>query len=171
MLRWVWLSLVVIFLDQLTKWMAVAWLPGLGIPVPILPHLNFTLAHNYGAAFSFLGDAGGWQRWFFTSLATMVSAYLLYWLHKLTEKEVWMAIGLALVLGGAVGNLLDRVLNGPVIDFIDFYFSEGGYHFATFNIADVAISIGAALLVILSLFTKDESAEEQASATLSQRAK
>lgn len=159
MLRWIWLSLTIIFFDQWTKWMAVAWLPGVGIPVEIIPHLNFTLAYNEGAAFSFLGDAGGWQRWFFSGLAFAVSVYLVYWLSQLRD-QMWMAIGLALVLGGAVGNLIDRLLNGPVIDFIDFYFSKGGYHFATFNIADIAITIGATLLVILSLFQKDEKEAE-----------
>jgi signal peptidase II len=154
MLKWVWLSGVVIFADQLTKWMAVAWLEEVGKSYEVMAHLNFTLAYNKGAAFSFLGDAGGWQRWFFAGLALAVSIYILYWLRKLTY-EVWTAIGLSLVLGGAVGNLIDRVLNGQVTDFIDFYFSEGGYHFATFNIADVAITVGAALLVFISLFSKE----------------
>ena len=154
MLRWLWISLVIIFSDQLSKWMAEAALEE-GIPYVVVLHLNMSLAYNYGAAFSFLGDQGGWQRWFFTVIAVVVCGFILHWMRKLKEDEIWTAIGLALILGGAIGNLVDRILYGRVTDFIDVYYTEFGYHFATFNVADIAISIGAALLVIISLFTKE----------------
>ncbi|MCL4112512.1 UNVERIFIED_CONTAM: hypothetical protein GTU68_039422 [Idotea baltica] len=119
-----------------------------------MSHLNFTLAYNYGAAFSFLGDQGGWQRWFFTILAAVVSVVILVWLSKLKQNEKWTAISLSLVLGGAIGNLIDRLLYGRVIDFIDVF--DGFYHFATFNVADIAINIGAVILVIGSFLIKEE---------------
>ena len=169
-LKWLWISFVIIFIDQITKWTAessLALLSAGGQSVPVMPHLNFTLAYNYGAAFSFLGDQGGWQRWFFTILAAIVSVVILIWMSKLKPKEKWTAISLSLVLGGAVGNLIDRVLYGRVIDFIDvfsnwdvFFLSkwpDGYNHFATFNVADIAINIGAIILVIGSLFVQDES--------------
>lgn len=156
MLRWLWISILIVFFDQLTKWIAEAWLEIEGTTYAVMNHLNMKLAYNYGAAFSFLSDQGGWQRWFFSILAIVVCIFILIWMRKLKEDETWTAIGLALVLGGAIGNLADRVMYGRVIDFIDFYWSEAGYHFATFNIADIAISMGAAILVIISLFAKDE---------------
>ena len=160
MLKWVWVSIVVILLDQLSKWMAVANLEE-RVPEAVMPHLNFTLAYNYGAAFSFLGDQDGWQRWFFVTLSFAVSGYIVYWLKKLDRKELWTAISLSLVLGGAIGNGIDRLISGRVTDFLDFYvnfdlfFLTNG-HFAIFNIADVAITIGAILLVIISLITPEE---------------
>lgn len=160
MLRWIWVSIVILIIDQLSKWAAVANLEQ-GIPQAVLPYLNWTLAYNYGAAFSFLGDQGGWQRWFFVGVSIVVSAYLLYWLKKLKREEHWVAIALAFVLGGAIGNLSDRLLNGRVTDFIDFYvdfdlfFLQNG-HFATFNFADIAIITGALLLVVLSFFPEKE---------------
>ena len=164
MLKWVWVSIVVVLLDQLSKWMAVANLEE-RVPEAVMPHLNFTLAYNYGAAFSFLGDQGGWQRWFFVTLSFAVSGYIVYWLKKLDRKELWTAISLSLVLGGAVGNGIDRLISGRVTDFLDFYvnfdlfFLTNG-HFAIFNIADVAITIGAVMLVVISLVTPDEPAKQ-----------
>ncbi len=160
MLKWVWLSGGIIFLDQLTKWMINANFK-LHEKLAVIPHLDLTLSYNTGAAFGFLKDQGGWQQIFFTALAFAVSAYILYWLKKLKENELWTAVGLAMVLGGAIGNLIDRVLQGKVTDFIDFYidwdvFFLSNGHFATFNVADIAITMGAGLLVIMSLFTKDE---------------
>ncbi len=160
-LKWLWITFVIIFIDQITKWMAEANLE-LGKDVfEVTAHLNFALAYNYGAAFSFLSDQGGWQRWFFVILATVVSIVILIWLARLKKHETGLAIGLSLILGGAVGNLIDRTLYGRVIDFIDVYadwdvfFLHNG-HFATFNVADIAINIGAVILVAISLFTKDE---------------
>lgn len=161
MLKYLWITFVVVFIDQITKWMAEANLE-LGKDVyEVIPHLNFALAYNYGAAFSFLAGQDGWQRWFFVILATLISVAILVWLYKLKKTETWMAVALALVLGGAVGNLIDRLLYGRVIDFIDVYadwdvfFLQGG-HFATFNVADIAINIGAVILIILSLFATEE---------------
>ena len=159
MISWLWLSAVVIALDQLTKWMAEANLD-FGQPVAIIPHLNMTLAYNEGAAFSFLAGLGGIQRWLFAALAIIVSVFIIGWLRRLAKDRVVTAIGLALVLGGAIGNLIDRLLYGKVIDFIDVYFDipwvMENYHFATFNVADIAITCGAALLVILSLFASEQ---------------
>jgi len=160
MLKWVWLSVVIIFLDQLSKWMVNVNFE-LYEKLYVMPHLNLTLTYNTGAAFGFLNDQGGWQQIFFAVLAFGVSGYILYWLNQLKSNQRWTAIGLALVLGGAIGNLIDRVLQAKVTDFIDFhinwdvFFLSNG-HFATFNVADIAISIGAVLLVMISLFAKDD---------------
>lgn len=144
----------------------------MGEIIPVMPHLNWSLAYNYGAAFNMLGDQGGWQRWFFAILAIVVSIMIVIWIRKLKEHESWTAIALALVLGGAVGNLIDRVMYGRVIDFIDFYvdwnlfflskWNDGFWHFATFNVADMAITVGATVLVIMSLFHKEEPNENNA---------
>lgn len=168
-LKWLWVSFVVIFIDQITKWTAEGSLELLsagGQSYPVMSNLNFTLAYNYGAAFSFLGDQGGWQRWFFAILTSVISVAIVIWLAKLKQQEKWTAISLSLVLGGAIGNLIDRLLHGKVIDFIDvfanwdvFFLSQwhdGLYHFATFNVADISINIGAIILVIGSFFVKDE---------------
>jgi len=142
------IALVVIILDQLSKLWASSVL-GYAQPVPVFPGFNLTLMHNSGAAFSFLGDAGGWQRWLFLALALGVSGWLALWLRKLGEGERWMGLALALLIGGALGNAIDRVYLGYVIDFIDWYCC--GYHWPAFNIADSAISVGAVLLFILML--------------------
>ena len=162
-LKYVWISFVVVFIDQITKWMAEA---NLEQSYKVFPHLDFTLAYNYGAAFSFLSGQAGWQRWFFVGLAVVVSIAILIWLAKLSKSDKWTAVGLSLVLGGAVGNGIDRLLHGKVIDFIDVYadwdvfflskWSDGFSHFATFNVADIAINIGAVILVSVSLLAKDE---------------
>lgn len=160
MLKWIWISFVIFMIDQLSKCMAVAYLEE-RVPEAILPHLNFTLAYNYGAAFSFLGDQGGWQRWFFVALTLIVSTYIVYWLKKMNKSEHWTAISLALVLGGGISNGLDRLISGRVTDFIDIYvnfdlfFLTNG-HFAIFNGADIAISTGAVMLVIISFFAPHE---------------
>jgi len=171
MLKWLWVSILVVFFDQLTKWMAEAQLE-LGEIIPVIPHLNWSLAYNTGAAFGMLGDQGGWQRWFFAILAIVIGIFIFFWLRKLKEGETWTAIALALVLGGAIGNLIDRVMYGRVIDFIDFYidwnvfflsqWEDGFGHFATFNVADIAITMGATLLVIMSLFHKEEPVKNKA---------
>lgn len=145
MLKWLWLSVVVIFADQLTKVTMNSWL-NLYETVALLPFLNLTLAYNSGAAFSFLAGAGGWQRWFFTVLAVVIVTILLVWLNRLKQHAKAEAIAISLIIGGAIGNVIDRVLYGHVIDFIDVY--VGSYHWPAFNIADSAIFIGAALLII-----------------------
>ncbi len=142
------IALAVILLDQTTKLWAVAAL-SYATPVPVFPGFNLTLMHNPGAAFSFLGDAGGWQRWFFLALAVGVSAWLVMWMRSLQATERWTGLALALLIGGALGNAIDRAYLSHVIDFIDLY--VGTYHWPAFNIADSAITVGALLLALLML--------------------
>jgi len=144
-LRWLWLAVLVILLDQFSKQLAVSELM-LHEAVPLLPSLNLMLAYNSGAAFSFLSSASGWQRWFFVILALAASLALMVWLRRLNKGQRLQACGLALILGGALGNVWDRLLYGYVIDFIDVYY--GAWHFPVFNIADSAITVGAVLLII-----------------------
>ncbi|MCV6604719.1 MAG: signal peptidase II [Porticoccaceae bacterium] len=158
-LPWYLLALVVIVLDQVTKYWAVADLH-LYRPVEVTSFFNLTLAYNPGAAFSFLADAGGWQRWFFAALSAGVSVALVIWIAKLSRAERLLAIALGLVLGGAVGNLYDRVVLGQVVDFLDFHWQ--GSHFPAFNIADSAISVGAVLLVWETLFGNSGKREKAA---------
>jgi len=145
MLKWLWISAVVIILDQLTKYLASDLLV-LHEPVTIIPFINLMLAHNTGAAFSFLSDAAGWQRWFFIVLALVVSAVILFWMHGLPQKAARTAIPLALILGGALGNVWDRIQLGYVVDFIDVYYER--WHWPAFNVADSSITIGTVLLII-----------------------
>lgn len=158
MLKWLWLSALIVVCDQLSKQIAEATLV-LYDPVAVLPSFNLMLAYNTGAAFSFLAGAGGWQRWFFLVLALTISIVLLIWLLRLKPQQKLQAAALALILGGAIGNVIDRALFGHVIDFIDLYhdvfagwwfFSKTG-HWPAFNIADMAISSGAILLIIDAL--------------------
>jgi len=144
MLKWLSLSVLVIIADLASKYFASANLE-YAVPVPIMPSFNFTLLHNTGAAFSFLATESGWQRWFFVILASVVSLALIKWLSSL-KKEPWVALSVALILGGAIGNLYDRITLGYVVDFLHFYW--GNYHFPAFNIADTAISIGAGLMIL-----------------------
>jgi signal peptidase II len=148
---WTWLgvSALVIVLDWITK-QRVSEALELYRPQEVLSWLNITLAHNYGAAFSFLSDAGGWQRGFFIVLASLVSVVLLVWLLRLPREEWRTGLGLALVLGGAIGNLVDRVQLGYVVDFIDVHF--GGWHYPAFNVADSAITCGVILLLLDAVF-------------------
>ena len=149
-MKWLWLSALTIVLDQLTKFIAEAELL-LHQPVAIFPSFNFTLMYNKGAAFSFLSEAGGWQRIFFVILSTTISIFLFFWLKQITQDEKQkdnepLKIAIALILGGAIGNLIDRALSGEVVDFIQVYYSS--YYFPAFNIADSAITLGAGLLIL-----------------------
>lgn len=153
MLKWLSVTAVVIIIDQLTKWVMSSWL-SLYETVSIMPFFNLTMAHNTGAAFSFLAQAGGWQRWFFVGLAMVISLVLIVWLRKVTDKTI-EALSISLILGGAIGNVIDRINLGYVIDFLDVYY--GNYHWPAFNIADSAIVVGACLLIIDSFRTKPES--------------
>lgn len=153
MLKWLWLSLFVVVLDQLTKYLADSLL-NWGQPVPVLPFFNLTLLYNTGAAFSFLSDAGGWQRWFFVLLALGVSGVLVHWLRRLPRGQLRLALSLSLILGGAIGNVIDRVWLGHVVDFIQLYYRD--WYWPAFNLADSAITIGAVLLVWDGLFGKHE---------------
>ena len=144
-LRWLWLAVLVIVLDLGSKAMATAMLT-YGNPVPVMPLFNLTLLHNTGAAFSFLAGAAGWQRWFFVGIALIATCVLLIWLSRLKVHEKWMAITLSLILGGAIGNLYDRIAYGYVVDFIDVYYNS--FHWPVFNIADSAITIGVVMMLI-----------------------
>jgi signal peptidase II len=145
MLHLLWISLLVLVLDQATKvWVQTVFQPYESLE--ILPFFNLVLAFNTGAAFSFLGDAGGWQRWFFIGLGVAVSAVLVVWLSRLSDEDRRTGWGLALVLGGAVGNVIDRIWLGRVVDFLDFHWA--GYHWPAFNVADMAITCGVALLLL-----------------------
>ncbi len=141
------LTLAVLALDQLTKlWVLATFQPYEVLPV--LPAFNLTLVFNTGAAFSFLSDAGGWQRWFFIGLTGLVSIALLLWLTRLRQHERFTAIALSMILGGALGNLVDRVRLGKVVDFLDFYWRQ--WHWPAFNVADSAITVGVAILLFAS---------------------
>ena len=145
MLKVLWISLAVIIADQATKWIANTQLE-YHQAVSVFPYFEWFLSYNKGAAFSFLADAGGWQRWFFMVLAIVISGVLLVWISRLKADERLTAISLALILGGAIGNVIDRVLLGHVIDFIQVWL--GSYPWPAFNIADSAISIGAVILIL-----------------------
>jgi len=151
MLKWVWLSGIVLVLDQISKiWVDLTL--ELHQSIPVIPNFSITYAHNYGAAFSFLSDAGGWQRWFFAVLAIAVSIGIVIYLSKLKNEEKLLAVSLSLILGGAIGNIIDRVLYGYVIDFLDVYYQV--YHWPIFNIADSAITVGVGLMLIESFMEK-----------------
>ncbi len=151
-MNWLWISSLVVVLDQITKYIADSNLD-LRVPVEVFLGLNMTLCYNKGAAFSFLSNAGGWQRWFLMAISFVISLVLVFWLRNVDRNRKSLAWGLALILGGAIGNLIDRTLYGYVIDFIDVYYDY--WHWPAFNIADSAISIGAGLL-ILDMFTYKE---------------
>jgi signal peptidase II len=142
-LYWLTVSVLVLALDQLTKWMALQSLP-LNVPQKILPVFNLTLAYNRGAAFSFLSDAGGWQRWLFTVIALSIATGLLVWMARLKDSDRVTGIALGLILGGAMGNLIDRLRYGYVIDFLQFHLKQ--YYWPVFNIADMAVVCGAFLV-------------------------
>lgn len=152
---WLLVSLLVVVLDMWTKHIATQHLT-LYRPLELTSWLNMTLAHNYGAAFSFLSDAGGWQRWLFTILALAVTGVLIVWLLRLPATDRLTAAALALIIGGAIGNLLDRIRHGYVVDYIDVYYRD--WHWPAFNLADSAITCGVVLLLldglILTAFRK-----------------
>ncbi len=148
-------STFIVVLDQATKFLASSNLP-YNQPVKVLSVFNLTLAHNTGAAFSFLSRAGGWQSLFFIALASVMSVVLFIWVWRTKEDESLQAIALALILGGALGNLIDRVFHGYVIDFIQVHYQHN--YFPIFNIADCAISIGTGLFVFILLFLNKQEA-------------
>jgi signal peptidase II len=148
-LVWLWLAAGVVMLDLWTKQIANSSLQ-YGVASPVLPVFDLTLLYNTGAAFSFLADAGGWQRWLFALVAIAVSAALVVWMQRTPRAQWWIGSALALVLGGALGNLYDRIVHGYVVDFISLHYGE--YYFPAFNLADTAITVGAVLLIIDALF-------------------
>ena len=143
--RWLWLSVIVVVSDQLSKGLVTFWLE-LGDRVPVLPGVDLVMVHNTGAAFSMLAEMGGWQRWFLLAAAAAICLFLLQWLRRLTPGENMEAAGIALIIGGAVGNMIDRAWLGYVVDFIDVYY--GRYHWPAFNVADGAITSGALTMII-----------------------
>ena len=156
-LLWLWLSVFVIGLDQATKAIVLHTLTPY-VPHPVIPgFFNWTLAFNTGAAFSFLAEHPQWSRWLFSLIAIGVSAVLVRWLAQTPQRDWRTALPLALVIGGALGNLIDRLRVGQVTDFIQFYI--GAWPFPAFNIADSAISVGAVLLVLFGLFAHGKSAK------------
>jgi signal peptidase II len=149
-IAWICVALFVVLADQAAKWAIIEWVP-LYDKVPLNSFINLTHHQNAGAAFSFLAGESGWQRWFFIVLASVVSLVITGWLFRIRDGgPVVLMLALALVLGGAVGNLIDRVRLGYVTDFVQVWF--GSWAFPSFNVADAAISVGAALLVIDALF-------------------
>ena len=153
MKRYFLMAIVIVLLDQLTK----LWVLGTFEPfevVTVLPVFNLTLVFNEGAAFSFLADAGGWQRYLFLLISAVMSVVFVVWLTRIKAHEVWLAYGLALLLGGAVGNLIDRIWLGKVIDFLQWHWSEA--YFPAFNIADAAITLGVIFLLWDSIKTPTE---------------
>ncbi len=153
-LFWLWISALVLVLDQWTKSIASSSLE-MYVPNKINDFLNFTLMHNKGVAFSILADQSGWQRYFITVVASAIVIWLLYWLVKNTRAQKLQNVALVLVIGGALGNIWDRVMLGYVVDFIELHYK--GYYWPAFNIADSAISVGAVLLIIDAFKNKDES--------------
>ncbi len=145
MLKYIWIAGLVVIVDQISKQMAENMLE-LHQPVAILPSLNFTLAYNKGAAFSLFANADGWQTVFFAAVAVIAAIIIIRMLKSLNSDQFQQGLGLAMILGGAIGNLIDRVLYSKVIDFIDVYYEN--WHFATFNVADMAISVGAVLVIL-----------------------
>lgn len=146
---WLSLSLIVLIADQITKlWFDANLFPGQRIN--ILPFFDFTLMFNRGAAFSFLADQPGWQRWFFTALGIAASLFILWLMIRSTVKPRLM-LALSLILGGAIGNVIDRIAYGQVIDFLLFYWNN--WYYPAFNLADMAISLGAVLLIIDELLS------------------
>lgn len=148
-LSWLWLSLLVIVLDLATKALALSTLE-LHEPVAVIDGLlSWTLMFNYGAAFSFLSDHSGWQRWLFSGFAVLISVLLVAWLRRLPRADWRQALPFALIIGGALGNLVDRLRYGYVVDFIDVHWED--WHWPAFNVADSAISVGAVLLIVFGL--------------------
>lgn len=144
-LRWLWLAVAVLVIDLGSKFLVLQHFM-LGETLPLIPSLNLHYARNYGAAFSFLADKEGWQRWFFACIAIGICVVLVIMMYRDKASQKLNNIAYALIIGGALGNLFDRLWHGFVVDMIDFY--VGDWHFATFNLADTAICIGAALIVL-----------------------
>lgn len=151
--RWHSIALAVLALDLLSKALVSQWLT-YGQPLTLLPVFDLILLHNPGAAFSFLADAGGWQRYFFVLISVIASVVIYVWINRLPHRDWITALGLALILGGALGNLHDRVVHGYVVDFLAFHWNHR--YFPAFNIADAGISVGAALILWVAVFGQQD---------------
>jgi signal peptidase II len=148
-IRWLWLALLVFILDITVKYIVMNSMGyGLIHRIEVLPFFNLLYIHNHGAAFSFLSDQSGWQRWLFTGIAFAVVVLLIFWMRKQSADEKWLNSAYALIIGGATGNVFDRLVHGFVVDYLDFYW--GSYHWPAFNLADSAICIGAVMLIVES---------------------
>lgn len=158
-LAWIWLALLVLIVDQATK-IAVLQSFQLYDSVKITEFFNLTYVRNYGAAFSFLADSGGWQRWFFTIIAIVAVGLLSFWLAKTPKQQIWLVLGFNLILGGAAGNLYDRVAYGYVVDFLDFTIPLYG-RWPAFNVADMGIVIGAACVLIDAFVNQKKPSSEE----------
>lgn len=164
-LNWLWLSLLVVGMDAGTKWLASHFLH-YATPVELTGFFNLTLLHNHGAAFSFLANADGWQRWGFAALAFIVALVLVVWLLRIPRAQAgarrgvgMIKVAIALIIGGAIGNLIDRLFLGYVVDFLDFHWH--GYHWPAFNVADSAIVIGVALMIVFELLPSAEKPNQE----------
>lgn len=155
MMQWLWLSVLVVTLDQLSK-IYIDTSMSLYQSIPVLPGFNMTYVHNFGAAFSFLSHQDGWQRWFLALLSALISIGIIVYIKRLKPEQTLSAISLSLILGGAIGNLIDRLIYGYVIDFFDVYYQT--WHWPVFNIADSAITIGAVLMLYESFTHKEQEA-------------
>ncbi|TPV56021.1 lipoprotein signal peptidase [Aestuariibacter sp. GS-14] len=165
-LRFLWISVVTIALDLWSKYEVMATMD-LYESIQLAPFFNFTYVHNYGAAFSFLHGAGGWQRWFFTAIAIAVSVVILWWLKQTPKQQKLLPVAFSFILGGAIGNVYDRIAHGYVIDFLDFYVND--WHWPAFNLADSAIFVGAALLIWDMLTNKSDSASDTTTQSASEK--
>ena len=155
-LAWLWLSALLIGLDQASKWVAVSSLP-FQQQVTFIPGLwNWHLTHNTGAAFSFLANAGGWQHGFFVALATLISVVLAVALRRIAREDWRNALPFALIIAGALGNLVDRLRFGYVVDFVEWY--VGSFYWPVFNVADSCIVVGAVMMVVYSVFPREPAA-------------
>ncbi|HGJ5856301.1 signal peptidase II [Arsenophonus nasoniae] len=154
-LRWLWLTVVILIVDLSSKQLILNHFQ-LYESIPLMPYFNLAYAQNPGAAFSFLADKGGWQRWFFAFVAIVICVVLIVMMYRQSVNKKLSNIAYALVIGGALGNLCDRLVHGFVVDFIDFY--VGDWHWPTFNIADMAICVGAALIILDSCINTDKKA-------------
>ncbi len=152
--RWLWIAIVVFGLDRLTKYMAQEFLNPYS-PLSVTPGFNLMLSYNKGAAFSFLDQAPGWQMWFFGTIAVAVSIAIIIWLTRLSARDRWVSIALSMIVGGALGNLWDRIHYGHVIDFIQWYVAD--FYWPVFNVADSAVCVGAAMLFVSTFFKKNKS--------------
>ncbi|ATF54945.1 TPA: signal peptidase II [Morganella morganii] len=163
-LRWLWLAVLVLVLDAVSKQLILANY-GLHESTSLIPYFNLTYVRNYGAAFSFLASQGGWQRWFFTAVAIGISVTLLVMMYRTSARNKLSNIAYALIIGGAIGNLLDRLMHGFVVDYIDFY--VGDWHWPTFNLADSWIIIGAGLIIIESFIPDGKKSDKPENKTSS----
>jgi signal peptidase II len=160
MLKLLWLSALVVVLDQASKFWIMATFEDYEV-MTVLPVFNLTLVYNTGAAFSFLSNAGGWQRWFFITVAVVISVVMVAWLRQLKPHERMTGVGLALVIGGAVGNLIDRVWLGKVVDFLQWHWQQ--WYWPSFNLADSAITVGVGILLVDAVLAARRDSEARSS--------